>query len=314
MRTKLHQVPIERERLDRMTERAARVSLSATVLVVAVKLFAAGVSGSVSVLSEALQSLLDVAMSAATLWAVRVTAAPPDEEHPYGHGKAEILLSAFQMVVVVFTAGAIAWQAALRLNDPVKIQVDAGIAAMTFAVVSNLVVIGYLRRVGRATGSYALQGEAEHLRGDTFASLGVLVGLLAVHATGWMQLDPIIALVFTALGAFFAIRQLRRLVHPLMDGSLPPAEVALIKRTLEAHPESRGYHNLRTRQSGQLRVVSLHVMLDDHLTFVQAHDLAEQIESELSSVLGGALVTVHYEPFEAEMAHRAQEHNGPEPS
>jgi cation diffusion facilitator family transporter len=304
-------VPNERERLDWATERAARVSLAATVVVVAVKLAAAGVSGSVSVLSEALQSLLDVALSAATVWAVRVTAAPPDEEHPYGHGKAEVLLSAFQMVVVVFTAGVIAWQAALRLRSPVEIRVDAGVAAMVYAVASNLVVMGHLRSAARRTGSVALLGEVEHLRGDTFASLGVLGGLIAVHTTGWLWLDPVVALAFTALGALYAVRRLRILVHPLMDGSLPPDEMALIKRVLESHPETRGYHDLLTRQAGRLRVVSLHVMLDDHLSFVQAHDLAEQIESEIRNALGGALVTVHYEPYEAETAHRAREHEGP---
>lgn len=296
-----------------VAQRAATVSLVTTVVVVTVKLAAAAVSGSIAVLAEGLQSTLDVALSAAALWAVRVSAKPPDEDHPYGHGKAELLLSAGQMVLVVLTAGVIAWQAALRIHDPKPIQPDWGLAAMAFAVVANGSVVAYLRGKARETGSAALAGEAEHLRGDILASLGVLLGLAAVKATGWAVLDPIVALVFTALGAGFAIRQLRRVLHPLMDGALPAEELAKITAVLDAHPEARGSHNVRTRNAGPMRIVTLHVLLDDDLTFVRAHDIAEQIEDELSRALGGALVTVHYEPYEAETAHRAEAHGEPLP-
>jgi cation diffusion facilitator family transporter len=296
-----------------VAQRAATVSLVSTVIVVAVKLVAAAVTGSVAVLAEGLQSMLDVAMSAAALWAVRVSAKPPDEDHPYGHGKAELLLSAGQMVLVVLTAGVIAWQAALRIHEPKAIEPDWGLVAMGYAVLANGVVIAYLRRKARTTGSAALAGEAEHLRGDVLASLGVLLGLGAVKVTGWAVLDPIVALVFTALGAGFAIRQLRRVLHPLMDGALPPEELARIAEVLEAHPEARGSHNVRTRNAGPMRIVTLHVLLDDDLSFVRAHEIAEQIEDELSRSLGGALVTVHYEPYEAETAHRAEAHGEPVP-
>ncbi|MBS1724498.1 MAG: cation transporter [Armatimonadetes bacterium] len=293
-----------------LAQRAATVSLVSTTVVVAFKLVAAAVSGSIAVLAEGLQSTLDVAMSMAALWAIRVAAKPPDRDHPYGHGKAEVLLSAFQMVLVVLTAGVIAWQAALRLHDPQPIRPDFGVAAMGYSVVANSLVVLYLRRAARSTGSAALAGESAHLVGDTFASLGVLVGLLTYIATGWRVIDPLVAILFTGLGALFALRQLRSLLHPLMDGSLPPDELSKISAVLDAHPESRGYHNVRTRDTGLLRIVSLHVMLDDHLSFVAAHDIAEQIEKELSSALGGALVTLHYEPFEAELEHRRREHDG----
>lgn len=277
----------------------------------AIKLVGAGMSGSIAVLAEAIQSTLDIALSLAALWTLKLAAKPPDEDHPYGHGKAELLLSAFQMVLVILTAAVIAWQAALHLHNPQTIQPGWGLGAMVYAVVANSLVIVYLKRMAKQTSSAALDGEAEHLRGDVFASLGIVVGLLAYVATGWKQLDPIIAIVFTLLGAFFAIKQLRKVLHPLMDGALPPEELARIEQVLKEHPHSRGYHLVRTRQAGLLRIVSLHVMLDDHLSFVEAHDIAEQIESELSNVLGGALVTVHYEPYEAEIEHRKREHGEP---
>lgn len=299
-------------RRDAVVLRAAGVSLALTCLVVAVKLGAAQLSGSISVLAEGMQSLVDVALSAAALLTIRWAARPPDEDHPWGHGKAEVLLSAFQMLVVIGTALVIAWQAALRLESPPEIEAGWGLAAMGFSVVVNSGVILYLKRTAKDHGSPALAGEAEHLRGDTLASLGVLAGLVAYMVTGWRPLDPIVAILFTLVGAFFALRQLTRVLHHLMDGALPPEEVGRVEAALHAHPEVRGYHQVRTRMSGGLREVTLHVLLDDELTFVEAHDLAEEVESELSLVLGGARVTVHYEPFEAELEHRREEH-GDEP-
>lgn len=293
---------------ERIAARAAAVSLAATAVVVAFKLLAAGLSGSVSVTAEALQSTLDVAMSALALVTIRVAAKPPDREHPYGHGKAELLLSAFQMIVVILTAVGIAWFAVLRLMNPRPLTPDWGIAAMGYAALSNLVVIGYLQRVGKRTNSAALLGEAEHLRGDLLASLGVLLGLLAYSVTRLPWIDPAVAIAFTLLAITFAARQLVRTVHPLMDGALPEEELHRLEEVLRAHPQVRGFHNVRTRDSGRLRTVLLHVMLDDALSFVHAHEIAEQIEDELQNALAGAMVTVHYEPYLAELAHRAEAH------
>lgn len=297
--------------MDRLqaVERVARWSLVSTIVIVTVKLGAAAVSGSISVLAEALQSLLDVAMSAMALVTVRYAARPADEDHPYGHGKAELLASATQMVVVIVTSAVIAWQASLRFANPQPIQVDWGIAAMAYAVIANLVMVAWLRRTARQHHSSALEGEAQHLLGDVLASGGVLFGLILVSVTGQLWLDPAIAVAFTLLGVVFAIRQLARLGHDLMDGALPPEEIKRVEAALQDHPLVKGYHKLRTRRSGTLRVVALHVLLDDDLTFVAAHDQAEEIEQHLSDVLGGALVTVHYEPYQAELEHQRTAHH-----
>lgn len=291
-----------------MAQKAAVVSVISTVVVVLFKVVGAMLSGSIAVLAEAMQSTLDVVLSVAALWTIRIAGKPPDDDHPYGHGKAELLLSAFQMTLVVVTAMVIAWQASLRFNDPRPIATDWGFAAMGYSLVANSLLIVYLRRVARDTHSEALASEAEHQRGDVFASLGVILGLLAYRITGWQWLDPIVAIVFTLTGAAFALAQLRKVVHQLMDGALPPEDIALIERVLRDHPATKGYHNVRTRRSGSLRIVGLHVLLDDDLSFVEAHDMAEHIESELSRALGGAHVTVHYEPYEAELIHQRIEH------
>lgn len=291
-----------------VAQNAILISVISTTIVVIFKLIAAALSDSISVLAESIQSLLDVALSLAAFWTIKLADKPADEDHPFGHGKAELLLSAFQMVLVIGTAAIIAWQAALHLHDPRPIKPDWGLAAMGYAVITNTLMVIFLKKKAAETHSPALDGEAEHLRGDIFASMGIIVGLVLYQLTGIKQIDPIVAIAFTLLGAFFAIRKLREVLHPLMDGALPPEELEIISKSLNEHPETRGFHNVLTKKSGLLRVVTLHVMLDDHLSFVEAHEIAEQIESELSHALGGALVTVHYEPYEAELAHRELNH------
>lgn len=287
------------------TSRIAAISLAATTLVVAVKLVGAAKSGAISVLGEALQSLLDVLMAGITLWAVRYAAKEPDAGHPYGHGRAELLASAFQMVIAIFTAGVIAWQAGLRLASPRSIEPDWGMASMLFALVVNGLMMSYLRRGFDETGSEMLKSERAHLASDSFASLGVIAGLLLYRGTGVLWIDPAAAIIFTLIGAALAFRQLRSVIHPLMDGALPKEEVEEIQAMLDRHPESRGFHDFRTRTSGNIRHVEMHLLLDDQLSFVRAHEVADEIEEELKELLDGAVVTVHYEPYEAEMRKQA---------
>ncbi|MCW5943935.1 MAG: cation transporter [Fimbriimonadaceae bacterium] len=287
---------------------AAAVSLLATVLVVAAKLVAGFVTGSVSVLGEALQSTVDVFVSATAVFVVRAAAMPPDADHPYGHGKVEILSSFLQMIAIIASSLYILWEAYGRLRHPIPVQVDWGIAAMGYAAVSNTLVSRYLVRVSRKFPSTALEAEALHLRADTLSSAGVLVGLVLVRVTGNPILDPVVAAVFVVVTIGAASVKLRELTHPLLDRSLPIEDVRRVEQVLRAHPETRGYHRLRSRYVGTTRFVDLHVQLDDHLTFVQAHTIAEELEDAISEALGGAGVTIHYEPSIAETAHRLTNH------
>ena len=289
-------------------QRAATVSLVSTVVVVAVKLFAAFKSGSISVLAEAIQSIVDILMSAVAVATIRYAARPPDESHPYGHGKAEVLAGAFQMLVILGSGFYILYEAYRRLLLPQPIHWDWGAGAMAYALIANLLVAIYLRKVAKKTSSTALQSEALHLRGDSLSSGGVLVGMLLVGLTGEPILDPAVAAIFTVMAMIAAFGQLRTMLHPLMDGALPAEELRSLERVLDTHKAVRGYHNVRTRRIGSQRWIDLHVLLDDGLSFVSAHDLAEQIEDELSGALEGARVTIHYEPHRAEVEHRAKEH------
>jgi len=298
------------DRLDAV-RRAAEISTGVTTLVVIAKLVAARVTGSVSILSEALQSTTDVVISLAAIVTVTVASKPADDDHPYGHGRLEVLAGAVQMLIIVVSAGLIAWQAAMRLHDPKPIQPDLGIWVMAGSAASNMAVRAYLLHVSERHGSASIRGEAEHLRADALASVGVVAGLIATKFSGIPQLDPIFALLFTTLGAAYAFKQLMALGHQLMDGALPPGDIEKVRKALTEHPHVRDFHNLRSRQTGELRIVSLHVLLDDDLTFVEAHDIAEDVEAAVSQALGGALVTAHYEPYHAELAHQALHHRSP---
>lgn len=297
-----------------LAQKAAWVSLAATIVVVAVKLTGAALSGSVSVLAEALQSILDVVMSAIVVWAVKIAAKPSDKDHPFGHAKAELLATAFQMLMALIVAGVIIWQAVPKLWAPNQIQADWGMLAMGYAVLSNIAVAAWLKGVAKKTGATSLSGEAAHLASDTYASVGILAGLALYRFTGWQWLDATSAILFTAIGAISVVKHIYLVVHPLMDGALPQEEIEKIETILNNHPDVKGYHNLMTRTTGRERRVSLHVTMDDSLSFVRAHDLAEEIEEEIIKVLGGAWVTIHYEPHDAEMEHRRAHHPEPQQS
>lgn len=297
-----------RQDAAKVAQRAATLSLAVTVVVVLLKLIAGVISGSVSVLAEALQSFVDVLISIGVVWTIQIAARPPDEDHPYGHGKAEVLMSAFQMILLIGTSGFVISRAVDRISHPQSIEPDIGLIAMGISALVNLGLSYYIEQVARKTSSTALGGETMHLRSDAAAAAGIFAGLIAVRLTNWQLLDPILAIAFTLIVTISALRKLKDLMHPLMDGAISDEDRLKIEAVLNEHPKVRSYHNVRTRTTGAERHVDLHVLLDDELTFVEAHDLAEDIEGDIKNALGGAWVNVHYEPYEAEMKHRREFH------
>jgi cation diffusion facilitator family transporter len=284
------------------------VSLLSNLFLVVVKIGAGVLSGAVSVLAEGVQSTIDVAASALILLTVRAAAAPPDSRHPYGHGKFENMASLGQMVLIIGSAAYIFWAAWERWQDPVMPRVDLGAAALAVAIVVNLVVSAHLTRVGRETGSQALEAEATHLRSDLLSCAGVLAGLGAVRLTGEARLDPAIAAFMAVVVVVSAVRLMRDTLRPLLDERLPPAEEARVRDVLDADPRVRGYHRLRTRRAGAVRLIDVHVLLDDDLPFREAHRIAEEVESALRRVLPNVDVIIHAEPFEEELRHQQEEH------
>jgi cation diffusion facilitator family transporter len=287
---------------------AARLSLLSNIGLVILKVVAGLASGSVSVLAEGIQSTVDVLASAFILLSVRAAAAPPDPAHPYGHGKFENLASLGQALLILGTAGYLLTAAWNRWHDPVMPRVDWGMAALTVSLIVNFFVSRQLLQVSRDTGSQALYAEAEHLRSDMVSCVGVLLGLGAVWATRQPRLDPLIAAVMTVVVAVSVLRLLRDTLRPLLDESLPADEEASVRRVLDVDDRVLGYHRLRTRRAGSDRLIDVHVLLDDHLSFLQAHDVAEDVERAIRDVLPNADVIVHPEPYEAEMRHQREHH------
>jgi cation diffusion facilitator family transporter len=282
--------------------------LGANVLLVVIKVAAGLASGSVSVLAEGVQSSVDVIASGVILLTVRAAAAPPDEAHPYGHGKVENLASVAQMVLILGTVGfllATAWE---RWQRPVMPQVDWGIAALVASVVSNLWVSRRLTRISQETGSQALAAEATHLRTDMYSCVGVLLGLVFVAITREPRLDPFIAAVMTVIIAITALRLLRDALRPLLDESLPLDEEQQVRAVLDGDPRVLGYHRLRTRRAGAHRLMDVHVQLDDNLSFPLAHAISEEVESAIRRVLPNVDVIVHAEPFYEEQRHQREYH------
>lgn len=291
-------------------QQAARLSLGANVFLVAIKVGAGLHSGSLSVLAEGVQSLLDILASVMILITVRAAAAPPDSAHPYGHGKFENLTALIQMTLILGSIAGVWGVALIRWRDPnLQVpQVDWGVAAILISIAVNLWVSGRIFRVARETNSQALRAEGVHLRGDLWSCFGVLLGLTATHLFHEPRFDPLFAAGMTVFSLVSALHLLRDTLRPLLDESLPGEEERQIRAVLQADERILGFHKLRTRQAGSVRLADVHILLDDHLTFRAAHAIAEQVEAEIRRVLPNLDIMVHAEPFEEETRHQREVH------
>jgi cation diffusion facilitator family transporter len=292
----------------RIQQNAARVSLVSNIVLVLLKVGAGLATGAISVLSEGVQSGLDVIASLMILVTVRQAALPPDPSHPYGHGKMENLASLAQTILIGGSALYILHEAWQRWNAPVMPQIGIGAVVLAFAITTNFFVARHLSHVASRTGSQALRAEATHLRGDMLSCAGVLLGLGAVWIFKEPRLDAACAAIMALVIIVSALRLGHDTVRPLLDEKLPPGEEAQIREVLEAHEQVLGYHRLRTRQAGSYRLMDVHVQLDDDLTFPQAHAITEEIEDEIRKALPNLDVIVHAEPFREELDHQREAH------
>ncbi len=290
--------------------RFAWLSIAAALITMALKAISYWITGSVGLLSDALESLVNLAGGVMALAMLSVAARPPDEDHAYGHGKAEYFSAGAEGAMIVIAALSIAVTAVDRLLHPRPLErIGIGLAVSVIASLVNLAVALVLRRAARAHRSATLNASSHHLLTDVWTSAGVLVGVGAVALTGWLPLDPIVALAVAANIVFTGGRILRDSVAGLMDAALPPDEIALLRRLLDHYVDSEGidYHALRTRQSGARRFVSVHVLVPPGWTVQQGHDLLERIEADVRSALPPVTVDTHLEPLGDPAAMRDQE-------
>jgi cation diffusion facilitator family transporter len=280
--------------------RAAAVSIVSNTSLIALKVVAGLITGSVAILTEAIHSSVDLAASFIAYFSVRQAETPADEEHRYGHEKFENVAAAAEGVLILIGSGVIVYAAVRSLIlGPELESLGLGIAVVAFATAVNLVVSTWLYRQARLSQSAALEGDAAHLRTDAFTSAGVLVGLALAQITGAHWLDPAIALVIAGAIVVTGTRILARSWGVLVDEALPDAEQAAIREAIEAFAGRGvvGYHQLRTRRAGARRYVDLHVQFRSGTSLEDAHGTAHALQDEIERRLpGGTDVLIHLEP------------------
>ena len=270
---------------------------------------------SVGLLSDALESGVNLAAAVLALYVLSVVAQPPDEEHAYGHEKAEYFSSGAEGTLILLAAVVTGYKAIERFFSPVPLnQLDLGLAMAVVASVINFGVARVLMRVGRDSRSIALEADAEHLMTDVWTSGGVLLGVGLVALTGWSWLDPVVGLGAAVHIAWSGVRLLRRSTFGLMDTALEPEMINEVEQVLQ-NLEDQGvqYHALRTRQAGARSFVSLHVQVPGDWSVQRGHDLLEHIEAEIRRRVPSAVVFTHIEPLEDPRSWRDEQLDRPLP-
>lgn len=277
-------------------------SLGAALATMAIKAVAAWVTGSVGLLSDALESLVNLVAAVVGIVSVRAAARPPDREHNFGHGKFEYLSAVLEGAMIFVASGLILWTAVERLFAPTPLtQPGLGLALSGLAALLNLAVGLHLVRLGRRHRSIAVVADGKHLLTDVWTSVGVLGGLGLALATGLEILDPVVALLVGLNILRIGVGILRRSVGGLLDASLSRDEVAEVEKVLARHVEEQGvwFTPARTREAGRQRFVHLTMRVPGAWTVRRAHDLATEIEDEIEAALPGAVTFTHVEPRDA---------------
>jgi cation diffusion facilitator family transporter len=277
--------------------RYAWLSIAAAVATIVLKSTAYLLTGSVGLLSDAVESLVNLVGAIMALSMLTVAARPPDDDHAFGHSKAEYFSSGVEGSLILVAALSIGVAAVQRLMSPKPLEsVGVGLAVSVAASLVNLGVSVVLLRVARQRGSITLEANAHHLMTDVWTSAGVLVGVAAVAATGWNRLDPVVALVVAGNIVFTGVRIVRASIGGLMDEALPREEVEKVEAVLRPYlDDGIHYHALRTRRAGVMRFVSLHVLVPGDWTVDRGHQLADRIEKEVREALPGTSVSTHLE-------------------
>lgn len=286
-------------------KRYAWLSIAAALATILLKGWAWWLTGSVGLLSDALESFVNLAGAMMALAMLSLAAMPADDSHAHGHGKAEYFSSAFEGFLILVAAVSIGYASIERMLNPQPLEaVGIGLAVSAVASIINLVTSRILMGVGRKYRSITLEADAHHLLTDVWTSAGVILGVGLVWATGWLWLDPVIALLVAINIVWTGWQLLQRSTAGLMDVSLPAEELDAIEAVLAAYrQQGLDFHALRTRQAGARAFVSLHVLVPGAWTVQQGHDWSERIESDIRQAVPYTHVTTHLEPIEDPVSH-----------
>ena len=280
-----------------LTRSAAIASILTAVLLVVLKTWASWRTGSTAMLGSLADSALDLAASLATLVGVWVAAMPADEDHRFGHGKAEALAAMFQVILIALSAAGIAFRAITHLveGQPTA-AMEEGIAVSLVAIAATLALLAWQRHVLWRTGSIAIQTDHLHYQSDLFLNMAVIAALVLDQQFGFSRADPLFGLAIAAWLLWGAWRAAGEAIDHLMDREWPDEKRDAFLEVIARHPDIRGVHDLRTRTSGADDFVQFHMAVDPHLTIVEVHDLMDEVEARLEAEFPGVEVLIHPDP------------------
>jgi len=281
---------------------AAKLSLVVVIGLIGLKVVVAVITGSISILAQAVDSFLDLFAMAITLFAVGMAIRPADEEHPFGHGKVEDIAAIVQAVLIFTVGGLIIYSAVHRIIVGVALELtEAGIGIMLVSIMVSIFLSRHLLRVSLATDSIALEASARNIAADVYSAVGVLVGLVVIRFTGLNILDPIIALLVALLILKAAYDVLRRSFGGLIDVRLPKREEGEVMSCIMEHGgQLVGFHKLRTRKAGNQRYIDLHLVMPRNASLEEAHRICDHLEQDIEIRLTYTSVTIHVEPCNIE--------------
>ena len=277
----------------------ARLSILSNSGLIIMKIVVGLFSGSVSIISEAIHSFMDLLASLVAFFSVRISDTPADERHPYGHGKFENISGVIEALLIFVAAFWIIYEAVKKIIEPTKVeQIGFGVVVMLISAVVNILVSRKLYRVAKETDSVALEADALHLKTDVYTSFGVASGLLLMWFSGIHLFDPIIAIFVALLILKESFELFSKAYAPLLDLALPAHDVSHIAAIIQKHcTNDMSFHNLRTRKAGNYKYIDFHLNLDPNITVREAHKICDQIEENINSEFDHSEVTIHVENF-----------------
>jgi cation diffusion facilitator family transporter len=283
---------------------AAKLSIAIVVGLIVLKVVVGIITGSLSILAQAVDSFLDLFAVAITFLAVRIAARPADTEHPFGHGKAENIAAIVQAILIFLAGGSIIYSAVRRIESHAALELtEAGIGVMLISIVASILLSRYLLRVARQEDSLALEANARNIAADVYSAAAVFVGLIVVRFTGLNFIDDILAGLVALFILKVAFDVLRNSFGGLVDVKLPEAEEQIITAAIKEHfwqTEHYGdvldFHKLRTRKAGSQRYIDLHLIMPKDTSLAEAHKMCDHLEHDIESRLPRTDVTIHVEP------------------
>ena len=284
--------------------RVAALSILSNTTLIILKIVAGILSGSISIISEAIHSGMDLIAAIIAFFSVRMSSKPADKKHPYGHGKIENVSGVIEGLLIFIAAFLIISEAIKKITSPHPAEVTettVAVIVMVFSGVVNIFVSRILYKTAKSEDSIALEADALHLKTDVYTSFGVAVGLVLIKITGISILDPIVAILVACLIVKEAWVLCRSAFGPLLDTKLSDADESRIKDIMDKYKEDiLDYHELRTRKSGNVKYIDFHMTVKEVLTVRESHELSEKIEQELENALNNTNINIHFEPGKQE--------------